>query len=70
MLNSQATLLIADDEPSIRLSLSQSLAEMGYKVRTAVDGFSALREIRNELPEFLLARLQMHFFKREAASWH
>jgi len=47
MQSSQATLLIADDEPSIRHSLSQSLAEMGYRVRTACDGFSALHEIRN-----------------------
>lgn len=59
MPNSQATLLIADDEPSIRLSLSQSLAEMGYGVRLAADGFSALREIRNEVPEFLLSDLNM-----------
>jgi CheY-like chemotaxis protein len=59
MPNSQAALLIVDDEPSIRASLSQSLAEMSYKVRTATDGFSALREIRNEVPEFLLSDLNM-----------
>jgi CheY-like chemotaxis protein len=59
MQSSQATLLIADDEPSIRHSLSQSLAEMGYRVRTACDGFSALHEIRNEVPDFLLSDLNM-----------
>jgi len=59
MPNSKATLLIADDEPSIRLSLSQSLAEMGYSVRSAADGFSALREIRYELPELLISDLDM-----------
>jgi len=59
MPNTKATLLIADDEPSIRLSLSQSLAEMGYNVRSAADGFSALREIRNELPELLISDLDM-----------
>jgi CheY-like chemotaxis protein len=59
MLNSQATLLIVDDESSIRHSLSQSLTEMSYSVRTAGDGFSALREIRNEVPKFLLSDLNM-----------
>lgn len=59
MLNTKATILIVDDEPSIRLLLSQSLAEMGYNVRSAADGFSALREIRNELPQFLLSDLNM-----------
>ena len=56
---SKATLLIADDEPTVRKSLSESLAEMGYSVRTAFDGFSALREIRNEVPELLLSDLHM-----------
>jgi CheY-like chemotaxis protein len=59
MPNTKLTLLIADDEPSIRHSLSQSLAEMGYSVRSATDGFSALREIRNEIPQLLLSDLNM-----------
>jgi CheY-like chemotaxis protein len=57
--NSQATLLIVDDEPAIRLSLSQSLDEIGYSVRSSADGFSALREIRNEVPELLLSDFNM-----------
>jgi CheY-like chemotaxis protein len=59
MPSSKATMLIVDDEPSIRFSLSQSLAEMGYCARLATDGFSALREIRNRLPDFLLSDLNM-----------
>ena len=54
-----ATLLIVDDEPSIRESLSLVLTEIGYRVRSAEDGFSALREIVNEAPELLLSDLNM-----------
>jgi CheY-like chemotaxis protein len=55
----QATLLIVDDEPSIRLTLSNALVEIGYRVRSAEDGFSALHEIRNEVPGLLLSDLNM-----------
>jgi CheY-like chemotaxis protein len=59
MQNMPATILIADDEPSIRMSLSHALTEIGYRVRSAEDGFAALREIRNEIPELLLSDLNM-----------
>jgi CheY-like chemotaxis protein len=59
MSNSTATLLIVDDEPSIRLSLSNVLTELGYRVRCAQDGFSALHEMRNEVPDLLLTDLNM-----------
>jgi CheY-like chemotaxis protein len=59
MPNTQATLLIVDDEPAIRESLSQVLTEIGYSVRFAEDGFSALREIHNEVPGLLLSDLNM-----------
>ena len=59
MPNSLATLLIVDDEPAVRASISQVLSEVGYRVRSAEDGFAALREIRNEVPEMLLSDLNM-----------
>jgi CheY-like chemotaxis protein len=59
MPDTKPTLLIVDDEPAIRTSLSLLLAEIGYRVRTAEDGFSALAEMRMELPEILLADLNM-----------
>jgi CheY-like chemotaxis protein len=59
MQNSLATLLIVDDEPSIRQLLSQMLNEIGYRARCAEDGFTALREIRNEAPQLLLSDLRM-----------
>ncbi|MGA3080434.1 MAG: response regulator [Terracidiphilus sp.] len=54
-----ANLLIVDDEPVVRESLSLMLAEMGYRVRAAEDGFSALREMQDEVPELLLSDLNM-----------
>jgi CheY-like chemotaxis protein len=59
MPNPPATLLIVDDEPSIRESLSQVLTEIGYRVRSAEDGSSALREMLDEAPELLLSDLNM-----------
>jgi CheY-like chemotaxis protein len=55
----RATLLVVDDEVSIRLSLSQALIEIGYNVQCAEDGFSALRELRSAVPDLLLSDLNM-----------
>jgi CheY-like chemotaxis protein len=55
----QAALLIVDDEPTVRLTLSNVLAEVGYRVRSAEDGLCALREIRNEVPGLILSDLNM-----------
>jgi CheY-like chemotaxis protein len=59
MPEDKASLLIVDDEPSIRSLLSQILTENGYSVRSAADGLSALDEIRREAPEILLSDLDM-----------
>ena len=54
-----AKLLIVDDEPSIRTSMSMVLTEIGFFVRSAQDGFSALVEIRKEIPDIILSDLNM-----------
>jgi CheY-like chemotaxis protein len=59
MPGTKAKLLIVDDEPSIRSSMSALLAEIGYGVRCAEDGYSALRELRKEIPDILLSDLNM-----------
>jgi CheY-like chemotaxis protein len=59
MPDTQVRLIIVDDEPSIRMSMSLVLTEIGYLVRSASDGFSALREIRHEAPDILLSDLNM-----------
>jgi len=59
MPDTTARLLIVDDEPSIRTSMSHVLTEIGYGVRTAEDGFSALHELRHEAPDIVLSDLKM-----------
>ena len=46
MPNANESLLIVDDEPIIRESFSLIFTEMGWRVRTAMDGFSALEGVR------------------------
>jgi CheY-like chemotaxis protein len=55
----KASLLIVDDDGSICESLSFILAESGYRIRSSADGFSALVELRNEVPDILLSDLNM-----------
>lgn len=55
----KAGLLIVDDSASIRQTLSALLGESGHQVRSAENGFSALSEIRNEVPDIILADLNM-----------
>lgn len=52
-------ILIVDDKECIRTSMSLVLNEMKYQVRSAQDGFSALRQIRLENPDILLSDLNM-----------
>jgi DNA-binding NtrC family response regulator len=59
MHETKANLLIVDDEPSIRMSLSHVLGEMGYRVRTAEDGVAALIAINDDVPDVLLSDLNM-----------
>lgn len=49
-----ASILIADDEPNIVLSLEFVLEEEGYRVRIARDGQEALDALAAELPDLLL----------------
>jgi CheY-like chemotaxis protein len=54
-----ARLLLVEDEPLVRTSMAIALSEVGYAVRVAEDGFSALSEIRQEMPDILLTDLHM-----------
>jgi CheY-like chemotaxis protein len=55
----QSNFLVVDDDVLIRTSLSHILTELGHSVRSAEDGFSALCEIRQEIPDILLSDLYM-----------
>ena len=59
MPNIPTNILIVDDEPSIRTSLSHALTEIGYSARSAEDGFTALQEIRMKMPEIVVSDLNM-----------
>jgi len=54
-----AKLLIVDEDDATRIALNLIFSELGYVVRTSVDGVSGLAEIRKEIPDFLLANLNM-----------
>jgi DNA-binding NtrC family response regulator len=52
-------LLIAEDEPLLRVSLSDALRKEGWGVEVAADGEQALASFRAHLPEVVLADLVM-----------
>jgi CheY-like chemotaxis protein len=59
MIDTKASILIVEDEPSIRVSMTQVLTEVGYQVRSAEGGFAALAELRQLIPDILLSDLNM-----------
>ncbi len=59
MLDVKVSLLIVDDDPSIRFSLCEIFRCMGHSVRTAEDGFYALQEMGVSIPDILLSDLKM-----------
>ena len=52
-------LLIVDDDTSIRFSMVAVLDEIGFSVRSADNGFTALAEIGRETPDIVLSDLNM-----------
>src|ERR1700735_5383407 len=59
MSEQRARLLIVDDDVDLRTTLPMILAGVGYRVRSPGDGFSALTEIRTEMPDILISDLNM-----------
>ena len=59
MTRPKPKLLIVDDEPSTRTLLTQIFSNLGHEVKTAEDGFSALEQIREDVPDVLLSDLNM-----------
>jgi CheY-like chemotaxis protein len=54
-----AKILIVDHEPVIRTSMSHILIGVGYRVRSAEDGISALVKIGIEIPDIILSDLNL-----------
>ena len=59
MPSTEKELLIVDDDPAIRKSMSLVLQQFGYVVRSAENGFSALEEMNKLIPGILLSDLNM-----------
>ncbi|EDX87394.1 response regulator receiver domain protein [Synechococcus sp. PCC 7335] len=54
-----ASILVADDEKSIRLTVAQALSSQGYEVATAIDGSTALEQLKETPTDLLLLDIQM-----------
>ena len=53
------SVLLVDDDPSIRDLLSMRLEEAGFEVKQAEDGIDGLAKLRHELPKVIISDLQM-----------
>jgi CheY-like chemotaxis protein len=54
-----ALVLLIDDDTELLTTMTAILTRSGYKVRTAKDGFSALCEMRDGVPDVILSDLNM-----------
>jgi CheY-like chemotaxis protein len=52
-------ILIVDDEEGVRVSLAMLLRRHGYEVSSAQDGFDALLQIKNKVPDLVVSDLNM-----------
>jgi len=59
MSNTTVNLLVVDDEVALRTSLSHIFSAFGHRVRCAADGFTALSELRLEIPDIIVSDLNM-----------
>ena len=55
----QSTILIVDDDESIRSLLNQELSDAGYIIEEAANGKEALEKIRNHQPDLIILDVMM-----------
>ena len=53
------SVLLVDDDPTIRKFLSSQLQEAGFKAQQAEDGIDGLVKLRDKLPKVIISDLQM-----------
>ncbi len=53
------TILVVDDEESIRFLYREELEDEGYRVITASDGEEALRKVRKDKPDLITLDIRM-----------
>lgn len=62
-INKRKTIIVVDDEPIIRMDLSQMLEELNYEVvAVGADGFDAVELCREKHPDIILLDLEMPIF--------
>ena len=59
LMNSSPTVLVVDDDPAMRLALSESLKLMGYTAQTAISGEEALGKIDEKPVGAILTDMKM-----------
>ena len=59
MESSQARILIADDDPALRLILQETLRIAGYEVEIASNGYQLVSMAQNQPPNLLVIDLMM-----------
>ena len=47
-------ILVVDDDPSVRATIACALTELGYTVRTAADGETAIELVREKPPGLII----------------
>ena len=52
-------ILIVEDDVQLRALLTAILTQAGFRVRAAEDGFSALTQMRADMPDIILSDLYM-----------
>jgi CheY-like chemotaxis protein len=53
------SVLLVDDDPTVRTLLSRQLKQKGFETREAEDGIEGLVKLRNELPGVIISDLEM-----------
>jgi len=56
---SKRQILVVDDDPAVRETISMLLVAAGYDVVVAEDGFAALSQLRKTLPDVIVSDLEM-----------
>ncbi|XER10156.1 Protein-glutamate methylesterase/protein-glutamine glutaminase [Sporomusa aerivorans] len=59
MSNSQATILVIDDQPGIRRLLTEVLQDEGYRVVTAANGYEGIQAAQEVHPNVILMDMKM-----------
>ena len=58
-IDNARTILVVDDEESIRFLYKEELEDEGYRVITASDGEEALRKVRKDKPDLITLDIRM-----------